>query len=225
RWGSPLVPGTSDTCHFVILGLGKLGGREMNYQSDLDLVMLYDVDGETHHLEGESTSHVHFFSELAQRVIKTLAQHGPLGRLYSADMRLRPTGKSGNLVVPLDRFQHYYAEGAQLWERQALTRARVVYGHSAFAQRVLEALHTATYQPWSPGMIDEIVSMRKRLEASRGEQDLKRGVGGIVDVEFLVQLLLLKYGKDYPEIRQTNLWAALRELERAALLTPESAQA
>lgn len=224
RWGTPLVPGTSQSCQFVILGLGKLGGREMNYQSDLDLVLLYDVDGQTYHLDGETTSHTHFFSELAQRVIKALSQHGPLGRLYSADMRLRPTGKSGNLVVPLDGFLKYYAEGAQLWERQALTRARVIVGESVFTQRVQVALHQAAYQDWSPAMIDEIMAMRKRLEASRSEADLKRGIGGIVDVEFLVQLLLLKYGKHHPSIRQSNLWSALKELERAKLLDARTAE-
>ncbi len=224
RWGSPLVPGTSQPCHFVIIGLGKLGGREMNYQSDLDLVLLYEVDGQTHHLEGEATSHTHFFSELAQRVIKALSHHGPLGRLYQADMRLRPTGKSGNLVVPLEGFRKYYAEGAQLWERQALTRARIVYGESSFATLVQAAIQEAAYQDWSPVMIDEIILMRKRLEASRGEADLKRGIGGIVDVEFLVQLLLLKYGKQYPAIRQANIWAALRELQRAGLLDVRTAE-
>jgi glutamate-ammonia-ligase adenylyltransferase len=206
-----------------LLGLGKLGGREMNYQSDLDLVLLYEADGHTLNSKGETTDNVHFFSELAQRVIKAISSHGPLGRLYQADMRLRPTGKSGSLVVPLNGFRKYHAEGqGQLWERQALTRARIVAGDASFDEAVMEAIHAAAYGPvWTTAMADEIVGMRKKLEQSRGEDDLKRGIGGIVDVEFLVQLLLLKYGREYPGIRQSNLWEALAALEKAGLLDAE----
>jgi glutamate-ammonia-ligase adenylyltransferase len=223
RWGKPTA-GVS-VCRFALLGLGKLGGREMSYQSDLDLVLLYETDGSTVNPTGESTDNVHFFSELAQRVIKSISQHGPLGRLYQADMRLRPTGKSGSLVVPLAGFCKYHAEGqGQLWERQALTRARLVAGDASFDHAVMHAIHEVAYAPeWTTAMADEIASMRKKLEQSRGEDDLKRGVGGIVDVEFLVQLLLLKHGREFPSIRQSNLWEALAALEAAGVLEPEVA--
>jgi len=168
----------------------------------------------------EGTDNYQFFSELAQRVIKALGHLGPLGRLYQVDMRLRPTGKSGSLATPLEGFRKYYREGqGQLWERQSLTRARVVHGDRRFGKTVLAATHDAAYgPPWQPSMVDEILAMRKRLEESRGERDLKRGVGGIVDVEFLVQLLLLKYAKAHPELRQPNIWLALRALQEANLL-------
>ncbi len=112
----------------VILALGKFGGREMNYHSDLDIVFLYEADGQTAFDFGQwaarSTSNQHFFSELAQRIIKTTSRLSPQGKLYEVDARLRPTGKSGAIATSLAEFSRYYAEGSgQLWERQALCKA------------------------------------------------------------------------------------------------------
>jgi glutamate-ammonia-ligase adenylyltransferase len=212
---------------FALLGLGKLGGREMSYHSDLDLILVYEGDGQTGPPAGasrferfESTSNLHFFTELAQRIIKATSLMGPMGRLYQVDMRLRPTGKSGSLVIPLTEFRRYYDEGSgQLWERQALTRARVVHGDEAFAREVMEAVHQGAYGlPWKPSLADGIQDMRGRLEASRSERDLKRGFGGIVDVEFLVQMFQLKYGRAIPELRTPNTWEALEALRTTGLL-------
>src|SRR5262249_57733041 len=99
----------------------------MSYQSDLDLIVVYEGDGKTgpppwasRFDRFELTDNFHFFTELARRIIRAVSHHGPLGRLYHVDMRLRPTGQSGSLVIPLGGFRRYYQEGAQLWERQAL---------------------------------------------------------------------------------------------------------
>jgi glutamate-ammonia-ligase adenylyltransferase len=222
RLGAPCLDETAEPCRFVLLGLGKFGGREISYQSDLDLVLIYEVDGRTRLLR-TGTTNVHFFSELAQAVIKALSHLGPMGRLYQVDMRLRPTGKSGTLAVPLAGFRSYYAGGqSQLWERQALTRARVVFGDSQFGETVLSAVHEATYGPtWQPEMADEILEMRNRLEASRSERDIKRGMGGIVDIEFLVQLLQLAYGKSYSGLDKPNVWDSLQALCERKLLTEQ----
>jgi glutamate-ammonia-ligase adenylyltransferase len=136
-------------------------------------------------------------------------------------MRLRPTGKSGSLVIPLAEFQRYYEDGgAQLWERQALTRARLVFGDPDFGQAVMEAVVQGAYGlDWRPEIADEILAMRERLEASRSERDLKRGFGGIVDVEFIVQLLQLKYGRDVPAVRSPNTWKGLESLRSTGLLS------
>src|SRR5262249_54335422 len=133
--GAPARP----RARLPLLALGKLGGREMNYHSDLDLMMIYEGDGRTgpppsatRFERFELTDNFHFFTELAQRIIKAASYLGPMGRLYQVDMRLRPTGKSGSLVIPLGEFRRYYAAGgAQLWERQALTRAPGVPGDAA----------------------------------------------------------------------------------------------
>jgi glutamate-ammonia-ligase adenylyltransferase len=149
-----------------------------------------------------------------------------MGRLYQVDMRLRPTGKSGSLVIPLPEFRRYHeGGGAQLWERQSLTRARVVGGDVEFGAEVMAAIAECTYGvPWRPEMLTEIAGMRERLEASRSERSLKRGFGGIADIEFLVQLLQLKYG-GAPELRATNTWDALAALHGRGLLSADEYRA
>jgi glutamate-ammonia-ligase adenylyltransferase len=233
RFGIPaLEEGLKRPCRFAILGLGKLGGRELGYHSDLDLILVYEGDGRTKPPPEASrfdhfdlTDNFHFFTEVAQRIIKMTSAIGPLGRLYHIDMRLRPTGKSGSLVTPLTEFRRYYEEGdCQVWERQALTRARIVYGDEQFGKEVLTAAQQGAYlRDWRPEIADQIREMRERLEASRNERDLKRGFGGIVDVEFLVQLFQLKYGHNSPHLRAANTWQALSALELAGLLDPTQA--
>jgi glutamate-ammonia-ligase adenylyltransferase len=230
RYGMPyLAEGerAGQISRFAMLGLGKLGGREMSYQSDLDLIFVYEGDGQTGPPPGSSrfdrfelTDNFHLFTELGRRIIKAVSYAGPMGRLYQVDMRLRPTGKSGSLVTPLSEFRRYYEKGgAQLWELQALTRARLVYGDPDFGAQVMEAVHRAVYdRPWRPELADEIAAMRDRLEASGSERDLKRGVGGIVDVEFLVQMFQLKYGPADASVRAANTRIAMERLRAARRL-------
>src|SRR5262249_24091659 len=134
KLGEPTLgeePRQGERCELVILAMGKLGGREVSYHSDLDLVFLYEGDGPTFHSKrtrrsATTTNNQHFFSELGQRIIKTLSRLGPYGKLYEIDPRLRPTGKSGALATTFGEFARYFASGqGQLWERQALCKARV----------------------------------------------------------------------------------------------------
>jgi glutamate-ammonia-ligase adenylyltransferase len=234
RFGIPYLangPRADQASRCALIGLGKLGGRELSYHSDLDLVLVYEGDGRTGPPPGSSrftrfevTDNFHFFTEFAQRIIKVAGVLGPMGRLYQVDMRLRPTGKSGSLVIPLPEFRRYYeGGGAQLWERQSLTRARLVGGDPEFGAEVMAAVAECVYGvPWRPEMLDEIAGMRERLEASRSERSLKRGFGGIADVEFLVQLLQLKYGGANTALRATNTWDALAALRAAGLLSAEA---
>ncbi|MGH7170840.1 MAG: bifunctional [glutamate--ammonia ligase]-adenylyl-L-tyrosine phosphorylase/[glutamate--ammonia-ligase] adenylyltransferase, partial [Gemmataceae bacterium] len=242
RYGVPILSEgehAGQPSRFAILALGKLGGREMNYHSDLDLMMVYEGDGRTEPRPGSSrfdnydlTDNYHFFTEVAQHIIKATSYLGPMGRLYAIDMRLRPTGKSGSLVTPLCEFRRYFVTqqdstshpegGAQLWERQALTRARIVHGDAAFGQEVMDAVAEGAYGlPWRPEIVAEIQAMRERLQASRPASNLKRGPGGLADVEFLVQLLQIKYGRDRLVLRQPNTWQALHALRDAGLLSAE----
>ena len=218
--------GSAHSCRYVLLGLGKLGGREISYHSDLDLLLVYETDGTTAGGE-EATANSHFFTELAQRVIRTTSRMGPMGRLYAVDMRLRPTGKSGALVLPLAEFGRYFAgAGCQLWERQSLARARVVRGDPDFAGVVMSAVRAAMLgEPWCPRVVADIRAMREKLETTASPRSLKRGPGGIVDVEFLVQLLQLKYGREKPDILCPNVWDALDALETAGLLPADDAAA
>jgi glutamate-ammonia-ligase adenylyltransferase len=125
--------------------------------------------------------------------------------------------------LPLAEFERYYQEGdAQLWERQALTRARIVFGDANFAVDVVRAVNHQIYDlEWKPAIADEIMAMRERVEASGSKRDLKRGFGGIVDVEFLLQMYRLKYGRAHPAVRQPNTWRALDALHNAKLISDE----
>ncbi len=233
RLGMPVLsdgPRAGQVSRYVILGLGKLGGHEMSYHSDLDLILIYEGDGRTMPPPGstrwdtfELTDNFHFFSELARQIIKATSYMSPRGRLYQVDMRLRPTGKSGSLVLPLSEFERYYQEGtAQLWERQALSRARVVFGDDDFAEHVMRTVEHLVYDlEWKPGIADEIMSMRGRVEASGSKRDLKRGFGGIIDIEFITQMYRLKYGRQFPGVRQPNTWLTLDALHEAKLLNFE----
>ena len=223
KFGRPQIgdgPRAGEPCDMAILALGKFGGREMNYHSDLDIVFLYEADGQTAFDFGQwsarSTSNQHFFSELGQRIIKTASRLSAQGRLYEVDARLRPTGKSGSLAMTMGEFSRYYAEGSgQLWERQALCKARPVYGSPRTRRAAAAAVQRAAFgHRWRRKDADEIREMRHRLEATVGAGDLKRGPGGIVDIEFLVQMLQLQHARKNPSLRTANTLAALRALAR-----------
>jgi glutamate-ammonia-ligase adenylyltransferase len=215
-------------CEFIVLALGKLGGREPNFHSDLDLVFLYEAEGNTvagRHGRGNSTTNNHFFSELGQRIIQRANQFGPYGRLFEIDPRLRPTGRSGALTVSLEGFVRYFQSGdGQLWERQALCKARVITGSTAAAERAMAAVAAATYcRPWQASDANEIREMRFKLQESASPRNLKRGAGGTMDTEFVVQMMQLKHGLERPELRVPGTLAGLSSLEQGGILTTEDA--
>ena len=231
RLGRPTIAGErrrGKPCEMVILALGKFGGREMNYHSDLDIIFLYEADGQTvanaRPAASHTTTNQHFFSELGQRIIKAASRLTSYGRLYEVDVRLRPTGKSGALATTFEEFARYFSEGdGQLWERQALCKARAVYGSARAAKGALAAVAQSAFtRRWRRGDAVEIRQMRQRLEESvAAAGDLKRGPGGIVDVEFLVQMLQLKHAHANPRLRVPNTLAALAELHQAGLLSAD----
>jgi glutamate-ammonia-ligase adenylyltransferase len=218
-----------DSCEPVVLALGKLGGREPNYHSDLDLIFLFEAGGHTKGRGREQeggTINSHFFSEFGQRLIRVSNQLGPHGRLYEVDARLRPTGKSGALAVSFDALARYFAEGpAQLWERQALCKARPVIGNAAACGHAMEIVAQAAFgTTWRPEFAREIREMRSRLEETASERNLKRGPGGTVDTEFLVQMLQLKHGRDDASIRTPGTLDALTALEQGGYLAVDDAE-
>jgi glutamate-ammonia-ligase adenylyltransferase len=220
--GSPVRP--LGPCELVIVALGKFGGRELNYYSDLDLVFLYEADGQTvqprRSRREETTNNQHFFSELAQRIIKRASQLGPYGRLYEIDPRLRPTGRSGSLATSLAEFERYFSSGeGQLWERQALCKARVVHGSPRAAEVVERTIRRAAFGPkWRPENAETIWQMRGRLEEASTPGNLKRGPGGLVDIEFTVQMLQLKHAGSKPQVAVPGTLEALNALHAAGAL-------
>ncbi|HKA53420.1 MAG TPA: bifunctional [glutamate--ammonia ligase]-adenylyl-L-tyrosine phosphorylase/[glutamate--ammonia-ligase] adenylyltransferase, partial [Candidatus Binatia bacterium] len=206
----------------VIVGMGKLGAGELNYNSDLDLIFLYDApDG------GEGAGGIgaqEFFTKFAQRLISVLQVQTREGYVYKIDTRLRPSGRSGSLVSSLKAFVRYHQTSSHLWERQALIKARGVAGDPALSGRVTETLESIAYAEEidAPG-VAEIDRLRGRMEQelareSAGRFNIKTGRGGIVDIEFLVQMLQLRYGRRFPALRQRATLAALEALHACGVL-------
>jgi glutamate-ammonia-ligase adenylyltransferase len=200
---------------FGIVAMGTAGGREMNYSSDLDLIFLFD---------GEEESRDHF-TRVAQRVITILTSATAEGVLYRIDMRLRPSGHAGPLVSTLEAFGRYHRERAMVWERQALTKARMVAGTEGFAQRVDQMISELAYaQEFTVEHLREILRIRERMEREIAEEakggffDIKTGPGGLVDIEFVVQALQLAHGGGRPSLRTQSTLQALSALKQAGLV-------
>ena len=218
-------PMTGDRpCRLIVMALGKLGGREPNYHSDLDIVFLYEGEGNTRHVHASrddgTTTNQHFFGQLGARIIKVVNALGPLGRLYELDARLRPTGKSGSLAVSLAGLARYFNRGqAQLWERQALCKARPVVGPAGGTRRLMRIVRAAIVDPpWTPAAVEEIRQMRYRLQETASSSNLKRGPGGTVDVEFVVQMLQMRHAKQAPDVLVPGTLEALDALRRAGFI-------
>jgi [glutamine synthetase] adenylyltransferase / [glutamine synthetase]-adenylyl-L-tyrosine phosphorylase len=218
RYGCGELPG-----QLVVLGLGKLGGGELNYNSDLDLIFVYEEPqtGTT------PLPSLEFFSKLAQRLITVLQVATREGIVYRIDTRLRPSGRSGPLVSSLEGFRRYHETSAQIWERQALVKARPVAGTPALAQRVATIISDFVYRaPLRAEDVGEIRRLRWRMESelareSRERVNIKTGRGGLVDVEFLTQMLQLHYGASDASVRVGNTLGALEALARASVLPGE----
>ena len=231
KFGEPMRSDGKESdrpCQLVTLAMGKLGGREPNYHSDLDVIFLYESEGNTvHRGRGRhglrTTTNQHFFSELGQHIIKSATQMGSHGRLYEVDARLRPTGRSGTLAVSFQEFSRYFSEGqGQLWERQALCKARPISGSEASRIQAMELVRQAITEPrWDRAFATEIDHMRKRLEQTASTRNLKRGPGGTVDIEFVVQMLQLRYAQESSAILVPGTLEALSQLNSCGYLGQE----
>jgi glutamate-ammonia-ligase adenylyltransferase len=219
KHGHPRRESDDKRLNWAIIGLGKLGGRELNYHSDLDLVFLYDEEGTT---KGgrESVSNSQFVADLVRRVIKRLGQG-----LYTVDTRLRPHGGSGPLAMTLDAFLEYFQGPAQVWERLALTRARVIHGTGDFGFDVTESIRAVLGTVVDRAVIlRDVLAMRQRLEDACASNDLKRGIGGLVDIEFIVQTLTLLQANGEPLLVRPSVWDSLDHFKRGGQLTREAFQ-
>jgi glutamate-ammonia-ligase adenylyltransferase len=172
-------------------------------------------------------SPVEFFSKLADRVIKNLTVITKEGSAYRVDSRLRPGGTKGPLAQSAAAFRDHFERWAEVWERQAYAKARVVAGDEALGQKVFRLVHTFVYeQPVPPDLAERIHDMRHRMEEERvkrgADLHLKLGTGGIVEVEFIVQYLQLLHGKDRPALREPNTLSALDALYREGVVSDQA---
>ncbi len=202
RYGEPLCgpPEARVPAPFLVVGYGKLGGLELGYGSDLDLVFLYDGEGPGQHTAGpREVDNAVFFGRLAQRLIHFLATNTPDGQLYEVDPRLRPGGASGLLVQRIAGLAEYLEREAWTWEHQALVRARPVAGDPRLARRFRALRRRVLLRPRDPEALRaEVREMRERMRAelARGGRDgfdLKHDRGGVADIEFMVQYGVLRW--------------------------------
>lgn len=215
KHGYPVnTSGTHGEMDFVVLGFGKLGGIELSYISDLDLVFLHNgaLDADTNVCEGQrSINSREFYTRLAQRVIMMLGTQTLSGRLYEVDMRLRPSGESGLLVSSMEAFANYERDDAWTWEHQALVRARAVAGSPALQAQFDTLRASILSRKRDLGKLaEEVTGMRKRMRdefarkpaAERNKLSfiIKHSRGGIVDIEFMVQYLVLAHSGDHPSL-------------------------
>lgn len=207
RYGEPAREGGGTG--FAVFGYGKLGGIELSYSSDLDLVFLYDSQAKGVTAGPRSIDNSVFYTRLGQRMIHILETRMALGQLYEVDMRLRPSGDSGMLVASTSGFAGYQRDSAWTWEHQALVRARLVAGDAAVGEAVYRVREEILRRDRdTAGLAREVVRMRRRMRehllpadaAAKGEFHLKQGVGGIVDIEFMVQYAVLAWSHRVPAL-------------------------
>ena len=214
RHGRPVCKVEGGLCDkgFAVIGYGKLGGYELGYGSDLDMVFLHGSESNDlmtlgDEAKGEKSIAVPvFFARLGQRIIHLLTAHTSAGVLYEADMRLRPDGASGLLVTNLKSYRDYQLKKAWLWEHQALVRARVVAGDPQIAEQFeLIRREVLSQQRDKADLRKEVLDMRNRMrkelsKEKKGQFDLKQGAGGIVDIEFMVQYGVLAWANEKPDL-------------------------
>ncbi len=234
RHGLPMVPhedGTAVPARFAVIGMGKLGGRELNFSSDIDLMYVYSADGETEGVPGSDGSGTNritnhqYFVKLAERLNAAIGQNTADGFVFRVDLRLRPEGQRGPLAQSLGGYEIYYESWGQTWERSALIKARPVAGDQEVGREFVDRITPFVYRKYLDfGAIVEIREMKQKInrevqQKGRIHRDVKLGYGGIREIEFLIQALQLIYGGRDRGLRERGSLKALHTLAQKGLLT------
>jgi len=216
RYGSP-------NAEFAILALGKLGGGELNHSSDVDLLFLYSDEGQL----GSHLSYHEFFNWLGKKILETFSTPHPQGSLFRVDLRLRPEGPPGPLARSLESMENYYAGFGETWERLALIKARGIAGSRELAYEFLRQHQPFIYpKSATSDLLEEISNIKRRIERDvvgqgKLQRNVKLGVGGIREIEFIVQALQLTHGAQHPFLQEPSMLKALRALRQLDLLPRE----
>src|ERR1700719_2183264 len=210
----------SPAADFSILALGKLGGRELNHSSDVDLIFLYSEEGEL----SPRLSYHQWFNRLAEKILETFSARDPEGALFRIDLRLRPEGSAGPLARSLESMENYYAGFGETWERIALIKARGIAGSRELTYEFLRQ-HQPFIYPRSPtpDLLDEIANIKRRIERDslgkdKLDRDVKLGRGGIREIEFVVQTLQFIHGGRHAFLQETSTLSALQALAHLELI-------
>ena len=207
-----------------VLAMGKVGGAEMTASSDLDLIVIYDVDRAESASNGaeRSLGPSQYYNRLTQRLITAISAPTPEGMLYEVDMRLRPSGSAGPVATSLESFTSYQRDKAWTWEHMALTRARIVSGPAELADKLDAIIQDVLCLPRDRlKLAGDVVEMRERIFAEKGSDniwDIKQVRGGLIDLEFMVQFLQLVHAHNVPNCLDQNTSAALRKLASNGVL-------
>src|SRR5215467_9537793 len=219
---------------FTILAMGKLGGGELNFSSDVDLIYLYASDREEVVEEAATVSASEYFRRLCQKITVALSEFTGEGYVYRVDLRLRPEGKAGNIAYSLDGFERYYQSRGETWERLALLKAWPVAGDRALGRRFLEMARPFIYdQPFDLKALEEVRSIKRKIDRrmsikqqgrSQRGRNVKLGAGGIREIELIVQALQVCYGGQTPLIRERNTMKALGALRGQSRISAEECE-
>lgn len=210
----------------AVVALGKLGGRDMTIESDLDLLFIYEAEGDQSDGKKPLTA-IPYFTRLGQRYLSALTAPTAEGPLYEVDMRLRPSGNAGPLASALQSFVQYHQNDAWTWERMALTRARIIYSSDALQAKLEAAIKTVLTTPQNPAtLLKDVAAMRVRLMEGRspsGPWDIKNIRGGLIDIEFIAQYLQLLHASETPEVLSQDTGTALQNIRMCGALGDEPA--
>ena len=218
RWGAP-------ESQFAVIGVGKLGGRELNHSSDVDLIFVYSEEGQLN----PKFSYHEWFTRLGNKIIETFAVSDRAGSLFRIDLRLRPEGSAGPLVRSLESMENYYAGFGEMWERLALIKARWICGDRELAYDFLRQLQPFVFpKSPTPDLLDEVAAIKRRIERDivgheDRERNVKLGAGGIREVEFVAQALQLLHAARHPFLQEAGTIKAVRGLAELEFLPAQDA--
>ncbi len=210
---------------FAVIGMGKLGGQELNYSSDVDVIFVY---GEEQQLTPTISAH-EFYTKLAEEIVRAVGAKGEEGNIFRIDLRLRPEGASGPLARSLESCENYYAEWGETWERMALVKARPVAGDAGLGEEFVQMVQPFVYSRHAgASIIQQMAALKQRIETEIVRDDrltrhVKLGVGGIREIEFIVQAFQVLRGGRLPYLRERSTLKALPLLVRAKMLTEQEA--
>lgn len=225
--------GQQHPCYFCVIGMGKLGGYELNFSSDIDLMYVYtSYQGQTTGVGREGgvqnqVSNHEYFVALARRLTNVLGGKGPDGQAFRVDLRLRPDGTQGQLALSLLSYEAYYARLGQTWEKMALLKARPVAGDQRLGEEFMALIQPFIYQRHlDPEGLRQLQAMKQQIDAQIADKDqsrtnVKLGLGGIREIEFFMQILQLLFGGRSPVLQERHSLHALTKLHNAGLITPQ----
>jgi glutamate-ammonia-ligase adenylyltransferase len=234
KHGRPVLireDGTTAFAGFAVIAMGKLGGNELNFSSDIDLMYAYSADGETEGVQSNDgapsnriTNH-QYFIKLAEKLTAVIGESTEDGFVFRVDLRLRPEGQRGPLAQSLGGYEIYYESWGQTWERSALIKARPVAGDENVGQEFLERITPFVFRKYLDyGAIAEVREMKQKInkdvqQKGKTFRDVKLGYGGIREIEFVIQALQLMYAGKDKSLRERNALKALHALSQKGLIT------